>query len=148
MIKQSFIHKKHDSAVSAVIAVILMLAIAVAIAATVYVYISNITGATVSNPTLFSMNMMMTDDSFNRVVWVVTGVEGNPIEDIKLEKVLLTATGTGDSTASFHFEDVNGDGYVNPGDTYTATASIDEHYAFLITDPSGAIVYKSTLIHY
>ena len=139
---------KHGSAVSVVIGVILMVAIAVAMAATVYVYISNVSGTAGSIPTLFSMNVMINDDPQNSVVWVVSSVEGPPIVDAKLNKALLTQMGTGDSNPSFEFKDMNGDGYVNPGDTYVVTASTNDYFVILITDPLGAIVYQSTLIHY
>lgn len=140
--------EKHDSATSAVIGVVLIVAIAVAVAATVYVYINDITGASGSNPTLFSMNLMMNDDPNNCAVWIVSNVEGPPIEDTKLNKTLLTPMGTGDVNPSIEFNDMNGDGYVNPGDTYAVTASMNDHFEFLITNPLGAIVYKSTSIQY
>ena len=140
--------EKHDSATSAVIGVVLMVVIAVAVAATVYVYINDITGASRSNPTLFSMNLMKNDDPKNCAIWIISSVEGPPIEDAKLNKTLLTPMGTGDVNPSIEFNDMNGDGYVNPGDTYAVTASMNDHFEFLITNPLGAIVYKSTSIQY
>jgi FlaG/FlaF family flagellin (archaellin) len=139
---------KNDAAVSAVIGVILMLAITVAIAGTVYVYLSTMTGGSESNSTLLSMDLELSEDPTNNALWMVTSVSGNPVEDSKLDKALMTEIGTGDDNASFKFNDVNGDGYVTPGDTYKVTASMDDHFTFLITDPSGTIIYKSTFVHY
>jgi hypothetical protein len=138
----------NDYAISVVMGVILMIAISVAIASTTYILISNISQASGSNPTVISMNLMINDDTKNCATWIVTNVEGPTVEDVKIDKILMTDFGVQVNNCSFDFNDMNNDGYVNVGDTYTVTASSDDYYAFLITDPLGAIVYKGTLFHY
>ena len=138
----------NDYAISVVMGVILMIAITVAIASTTYVLISNISQASGSNPTVLSMNLMINDDTKNCAKWIVTNVEGASLEDVKIDKFLMTGIGIHESNCTVDFNDMNNDGYVNVGDTYTITAGSDDYYAFLITDPLGAIVYKGTLFHY
>ena len=138
----------NDYAISVVMGVILMIAISVAIASTTYVLISNISQASGSNPTVISMNLMINDDTKNCATWIVTNVEGPSLEDVKIDKFIMTDSGVHESNCTIDFQDMNTDGYVNVGDTYTVTASTDNYYAFLITDPLGAIVYRGTLFHY
>ena len=137
-----------DYAISVIMGVIILIAVTVVITSTTYVLISNVSNASGSNPTVISMNLMINDDTKNCATWIVTNVEGPALEDVKIDKILMTGTGVHESNCIFDFQDRNNDGYVNVGDTYTVTVSTDDYYAFLMTDPLGAIIYKGSLFHY
>jgi len=138
-----------EEAVSAVIGVILMVAITVAIAATVYVYVSGMIGGTAQKTATLSMNIYSRDDASNQTIWLVSGIEGEAVEDGSYDTTLLTDAGTVDATATFVKNEVTGAGYLNAGDTFTVTSSADGYYVFMITDmASGQTIYKSTSTKY
>jgi len=159
---RKFIEKKADEeAVSAVIGVILMVAITVAIAATVYVYVSGMIGGTATKTSTLSMNVFSQDDAKQERIWLVSGIEGESILKTSYDAVLLNAQGKADSASNYSFyqdnesggcivfNDVNGDGYINAGDTFTIVASTDGYFTFMLTDTStGATIYKSTSVKY
>ena len=138
-----------EEAVSAVIGVILMVAITVAIAATVYVYVSGMIGGTAQKSATLSMNIYSRDDSQNQTIWLVSGIEGEAVEDGSYATTLLAANGTVDAGATFLKNEVTGTGYVNAGDTFTVTASQDGYFVFMITDTAtGQTIYKSSTTKY
>ena len=138
-----------EEAVSAVIGVILMVAITVAIAATVYVYVSGMIGGTASKSSILSMNIYSRNDAANETIWLVSGIEGEAVEDGTYQTALLFANGTLDSGATITKQEVVGSGYVNSGDTLKVTASEDGYFVFMITDTAtGQTIYKSTSSKY
>jgi len=145
---KKFIEGEEES-VSAVIGVILMVAITVAIAATVYVYVSGMIGGTAQKSATLSMNIYSRDDAANQTIWLVSGTEGEAVEDGTYDTTLLTDAGTVDAAATFVKNEVTGVGYLNAGDTFTVTASADGYYVFMITDTaSGQTIYKSSSVKY
>ncbi|UCD14597.1 MAG: type IV pilin N-terminal domain-containing protein [Thermoplasmatales archaeon] len=138
-----------EEAVSAVIGVILMVAITVAIAATVYVYVSGMIGGTATKTSTLSMNVYSRNDFTNETVWLVSGIEGEAVEDGTFQASLLFNNGTLDSGATIVKQEVVGAGYVNSGDTFKVTASQDGYFVFMITDmATGSTIYKSTSSKY
>ena len=139
---------EEENAVSAVIGVILMVAITVAIAATVYVYVSGMIGGTATKTSTLSMNVYSRNDAVQQVIWLVSGIEGEAILTNSTNKYLLDNLG---ASAGFNitFNDVNGDWYINAGDTFALTADNDGYYTFMISDTgTGATIYKSTTTKY
>ena len=138
-----------EEAVSAVIGVILMVAITVAIAATVYVYVSGMIGGTAQKASTISMNIYSRNDATNNTIWLVSGIEGEAVEDGTYTTNLLSDNGTVDSGATIVKNEVTGAGYVNSGDTFSVTSSQDGYFVFMITDTaSGQTIYKSTSTKY
>ena len=152
-----------EEAVSAVIGVILMVAITVAIAATVYVYVSGMIGGTATKTSSISMNTFSKDDAENKVIWLVAGLEGDAVSDTSYtasvldadtgspQNVYLDGVGTGACGAWVNFSDSDGDGYVNPGDTFSVTinATTSGYYVFMLTDTAtGSTLYKSATTKY
>ena len=139
---------EEDEAVSAVIGVILMVAITVAIAATVYVYVSGMIGGTATKTSTLSMNVYSRNDANEQVIWLVSGIEGEAILANSTNKYLIDSNG---ASAGFNytFNDVNGDWYINAGDTFALTADNDGYYVFMVSDTgTGATIYKSTSTKY
>ena len=144
---------KGEEAVSAVIGVILMVAITVAIAATVYVYVSGLIGGTSQSHATITMNKYSTIVSSNTVIWMVSGVEGEPLSYTDANYALLDSEGSAGAylTAidAAHYNDNDADGYISSGDTFNASATSDGSYVFLITDKaSGNTIFKSGTIKY
>ena len=139
---------EEESAVSAVIGVILMVAITVAIAATVYVYVSGMIGGTATKTSTLSMNVYSRNDAGEQVIWLVSGIEGEAILNTSTNKYLLNSTGAA-ATFTYVFNDVNSDNYINAGDTFAITANLDGYYTFMISDTgTGATIFKSTTTKY
>jgi len=140
-----------DEAVSAVIGVILMVAITVAIAATVYVYVSGMIGGTAQKASTISMNIYSRNDATNETIWLVSGIEGEAVEDGTYSTTLLYDNGTlaASGAPAIQKQEVTGAGYVNSGDTFKCTAPQDGYFVFMITDTaSGQTIYKSTSTKY
>jgi flagellin-like protein len=138
-----------EEAVSAVIGVILMVAITVAIAATVYVYVSGMIGGTATKASTLSMNIYSRNDAGQQVIWLVSGIEGEAILNTSTNKYLLNSSGAAAIGATFTFNDVNSDNYINAGDTFAITATSDGYYVFMISDTgTGATIFKSTSTKY
>jgi len=96
-----------------------------------------------------SMNKFSQDDFANTVIWLVSGVEGNPVETKDVEMILLNESGQPQPDAEITFNEVNVEGYINPGDTFTVVAPSDGYYVFMLTHKiSGATIYKGSLTHY
>ena len=96
-----------------------------------------------------SMNIWSQDNSSNEVVWMVSGVEGPPVETKDVERILLNESGQPQPDAEITFNEVNVEGYINPGDTFTVVAPYDGYFVFMLTHKiSGATIYKSSLTHY
>ena len=96
-----------------------------------------------------SMNRFSHDDFANTVIWLVSGVEGNPVETKDVEMILLNESGQLQPDAEITFNEVNVEGYINPGDTFTVVAPSDGYYVFMLTHKiSGATMFKSSLTHY
>ena len=96
-----------------------------------------------------SMNMFASDNSTNTIIWLVSDVEGNPVETKDVEMILLNESGEPQTDAEITFNEVTGEGYINPGDTFTVVAPSDGYYVFMLTHKiSGATIYKSSLTHY
>ena len=141
--------KGDEEAVSAVIGVILMVAITVAIAATVYVYVSGMIGGTATKTSTLSMNTFSQNDATQTRIWLVSGIEGEPILDTAYSWSLLNASGANASGATCTFNEVSGSGYVNAGDTFTLVAPADGYYVFMLIDTStGSTIYKSSSAKY
>ena len=139
---------EENEAVSAVIGVILMVAITVAIAATVYVYVSGMIGGTATKASTLSMNIYSRNDAGQNVIWLVSGVEGEAVLNTSTNKYLLNSSGAA-AAITYTFNDVNTDGYVNAGDTFSITAPSDGYYVFMISDTgTGATIFKSTSTKY
>ena len=154
---RKFIEK--EAGVSAVICVILMVAITVAIAATVYVYVSGMIGGTATKTSTLSMNAFSQDDGNDRRIWLVSGIEGEPISDTSYAWSLLDTNGENASTSAvltnystdteFTFNEVVGPDYVNAGDTFTLVAPDDGYFVFMLTDTAtGQTIYKSSSVKY
>lgn len=148
---RKFIEK--EAGVSAVIGVILMVAITVAIAATVYVYVSGMIGGTATKTSTLSMNTFSQNDAANSRVWLVSGIEGEPILSTSYAWSLLNTVGVNATGATCAFNEVTGAGYVNAGDTFaintTAGAGGDGYYVFMLTDTAtGQTLYKSPSAKY
>ena len=144
---------EEEEAVSAVIGVILMVAITVAIAATVYVYVSGMIGGTATKTSTLSMNTFSQDDAANTRIWLVSGIEGEPILDNSYAWSLLDSTGVNATGATCTFNEVTGLNYVNAGDTFavntTAGVGGDGYYVFMLTDTAtGQTIYKSSSVKY
>ncbi len=96
-----------------------------------------------------SMNKFSQDDFANTVIWLVSGVEGPPVETKDVEMILLNESGQPQPDAEITFNEVNVEGYINPGDTFTVVAPSDGYYVFMLTHKiSGATIYKGSLTHY
>lgn len=51
--------------------------------------------------------------------------------------------------ANITFNEVTGEGYINPGDTFTVIAPEDGDFVFILFDKdSGVTLYKSSSVHY
>jgi len=98
---------------------------------------------------IISMNSYSWDNASNKVIWLVSGVEGNPIGPNDVESILIDESGQTQPDAEITFDDVTGEGYISPGDTYAVVAPSDGNYVFLLSYiPTGEIVFKSVLRHY
>ena len=138
-----------EEAVSAVIGVILMVAITVAIAATVYVYVSGMIGGTATKTSTLSMNLFSQNDAANTRVWLVSGIEGEPVQNTSYGWSLLDANGANATGATCNFQEVTGPGYVNAGDTFAVNTTTDGYYVFMLTDTAtGQTIYKSSSVKY
>ena len=138
-----------DEAVSAVIGVILMVAITVAIAATVYVYVSGMIGGTATKSSTLSMNTFSQDDSANKRIWLVSGIEGEAVSITSYAWSLLDTNGQNSTGATCLFNEVTGSGYVNAGDTFALNTTTDGYYVFMLTDTAtGQTIYKSSSVKY
>ncbi|MCK5112798.1 MAG: type IV pilin N-terminal domain-containing protein [Thermoplasmatales archaeon] len=138
-----------EEAVSAVIGVILMVAITVAIAATVYVYVSGMIGGTATKTSTLSMNLFSQDDANDVRIWLVSGIEGEAVQNTSYAWSLLNSAGTNASGATCTFNEVTGLGYVNAGDTFTIDAGADGYFVFMLTDTAtGQTIYKSPSAKY
>jgi len=144
-----------EEAVSAVIGVILMVAITVAIAATVYVYVSGMIGGTATKTSTLSMNLFSQNDAAQTRIWLVSGIEGEPILNTSYAWSVLgsdgkncTVANTYAADASCTFNEVTGPGYVNAGDTFTVVA-VDGYFVFMLIDTAtGQTLYKSPSAKY
>jgi len=148
---RKFIEK--EAGVSAVIGVILMVAITVAIAATVYVYVSGMIGGTATKTSTLSMNLFSQNDATNTRIWLVSGIEGEPIQNTSYAWSLLNSTGANASSATCVFNEVTGAGYVNAGDTFTicsgSGSANDGYFVFMLIDTAtGQTLYKSPSAKY
>ena len=144
---------EEEAGVSAVIGVILMVAITVAIAATVYVYVSGMIGGTATKVSTLSMNNFSQNDANHQRIWLVSGIEGEPVPDNSYTWSLLNASGANATGTDFTFNDNDhqaiGPNYINAGDTFTVIASEDGYYVFMLTDTaSGQTIYKSPSVKY
>lgn len=100
-------------------------------------------------PSKISMNKFSQNDSANEIIWLVAEVEGNPLRTKDVEMILLNESGEPQPDAEITFNEVNVEGYINPGDTFTVVAPSDGYYVFMLTHKiSGATIYKSSLTHY
>lgn len=100
-------------------------------------------------PSTISMNKFSQDDSANTVIWLVSEVEGNPLRTKDVETMLLNESGQPQPDAEITFNEATGEGYINPGDTFTVVAPSDGYYVFMLTHKiSGATIYKGSLTHY
>ncbi|EMR74500.1 PDK repeat-containing protein [Thermoplasmatales archaeon SCGC AB-540-F20] len=100
-------------------------------------------------PPIYSINIFSSDDSANKVVWLVSAVEGEPLETYKVNTILLNESGEPQPDAEITFNEVTGAGYINPGDTFTVIAPYDGYFVFMLTHkPSGATIFKSSLTKY
>jgi len=105
-------------------------------------------GVVVKSSTI-SMNIYSKNDARNETVWLVSGVEGGPIIAENVETILLNDAGEPQTDANITFNDVTGEGYINPGDTFKVVAPEDGDYVFILNDKlSGATLYKSSSVHY
>ena len=138
-----------EEAVSAVIGVILMVAITVAIAATVYVYVSGMIGGTTQKTSTISMNQYDKDDPSDTIVWLISGLEGEPIAVGSFSWSLLDDTGANVSGATVTLNDNDNNSYANPGDTFSVDAGADDYYTFLLTDiGTDWTIFRSTMTKY
>jgi len=146
-----------EEAVSAVIGVILMVAITVAIAATVYVYVSGMIGGQSGKTTTVTMSVYDTVADENRIVWLVAGMEGDPVEWGDLVFSVLDSAGAdkgltergetdpGDNEGIW-YNNNDDDSHISEGDTVVVdvgTTDDDGYYVFIISDTNGGTVYKS-----
>jgi len=100
-------------------------------------------------PSSISMNIFSKNDDANEVIWLVSGVEGNPIGINDVETILLNESGEPQPDAEITFSDNNADDLITPGDTFTVIAPSDGYYVFMLTHKiSGATIYKSSSTHY
>jgi len=67
-----------------------------------------------SFPPIYSLNIFSKDDSANKIIWLVSAVEGNPLEIYKVEPVLLNESDIPQPDAEITFEDTTGTGYIEP----------------------------------
>ena len=94
------------------------------------------------------MNVYSRNDANEQVIWLVSGIEGEAILTNSTNKYLIDNVG---APAGFNitFNDVNGDWYINAGDTFALVADDDGYYVFMISDTgTGATIYKSTTTKY
>jgi FlaG/FlaF family flagellin (archaellin) len=147
---------KINNAVSTVIGVILMVAITVMIAASVYVYVSGMIGGEGSKTPTLLVSMFDVNEAEHEIVWLVTGIEGHPVDNSSYTALLLNSTtgvglnvslnggGTiGTVDAWVNFTDNDGDGYVNPGDVFRVKAH-DGSFVFMLLDKNtGSSIFKS-----
>ena len=132
-----------------------MVAITVAIAATVYVYVSGMIGGTATKTSTLSMNTFSQDDENDRRIWLVSGIEGEPILDTSYAWSVLGSDGKNATVANGYscnasciFNEVTGPSYVNAGDTFTVDAP-DGYFVFMLTDTAtGQTIYKSSSVKY
>ena len=123
-----------EEAVSAVIGVILMVAITVAIAATVYVYVSGMLGGgPTASPTVGMVQVQ------NYVT--IQEVERGPIGNASCSISVVNVSGVIVAGHGGVIQDVDGDGYVEGGDTITFSS------AWLITDHTGHLPYTVNVIY-
>jgi len=95
------------------------------------------------------MNIYSKDDSKNTVIWLVSGVEGQPVESENIETFLENETGYPQQDANITFNQVIGYGYVNPGDTFTVVAPSHGDYKFILYHKTqGYDLFISSLTHY
>ena len=128
-----------------------MVAITVAIAATVYVYVSGMIGGTAQKSATLAMNIYSRNDVTDEVIWLVSGIEGEAVEDGTYSTALLYANGTLAATGEPNItkQEFVGSGYVNAGDTFKVIAPEDGYFVFMITDTAtGQTIYKSTSTKY
>jgi flagellin-like protein len=138
-----------EEAVSAVIGVILMVAITVAIAATVYVYVSGMIGGTTTSTSTVAMNKYSSDASAYKIIWMVSQIEGEPVQDDQYDWSLLDTDGKNATGATCTFEDNNGDNYINSGDTFAVNTTASGNFVFTLTDQStGGLLFKSATTKY
>ena len=96
-----------------------------------------------------SMNILSQDNSSNTVIWLVSGVEGPPVETKDVEMILLNESGQTQPDAEITFNDNTGAGHISPGDTFTVVAPYDGNFVFILSHKSsGATIYKSSSTHY
>ena len=150
---RKFIEK--EAGVSAVIGVILMVAITVAIAATVYVYVSGMIGGTATKTSTLSMNLFSQNDATQTRIWLVSGIEGEPVLDTSYAWSVIGDDGKNCTVANGYtanatcvFNEVTGPNYVNAGDTFTVVA-VEGYFVFMLTDTAtGQTIYKSSSVKY
>ncbi len=95
------------------------------------------------------MNILSWDNISNKIVWLVSGVKGNPIGINDVETILINKTGQPQPDAEITFNDTTDPGRISPGDTFTVIAPSDGNYTFLLTHKlTGETVFKSVLTHY
>ncbi len=100
-------------------------------------------------PSIISMNILSWDNISNKIVWLVSGVKGNPIGINDVETILINKTGQPQPDAEITFNDTTDPGRISPGDTFTVIAPSDGNYTFLLTHKlTGETVFKSVLTHY
>ena len=100
-------------------------------------------------PSTISMGIWSQSNFSNEIVWMVSGVEGNPIGTNDVETILLNEAGQPQPNAEITFNDNTGAGHISPGDTFKVVAPSDGNYVFMLTHKiSGATIYKSSLTHY
>ena len=145
--------KENESAVSAVIGVILMVAITVAIAATVYVYVSGMMGGGLDNTPVVSMIAEPSEDKNEVIITIITitdgGVNWNDVSGslVNISSSTSELNGTawrlendevsgGDIITLVRYNDIDGDFTI--GDEYRFT---------LIYDVTGGTLGTVTWTH-
>jgi len=97
----------------------------------------------------YSMNIYSRDDAANEIIWLVSGMDGKAIGINDMETWLISEDGQPQPDAEITFNEVTGEGYVNPGDTFFVGAPSDGKYVFMLTHKlSGSTLWKSSLTHY
>jgi len=82
-------------------------------------------------PSIISMNILSWDNISNKVVWLVSGVEGNPIGINDVETILINEAGQPQPDAEITFKDTTETGRISPGDTFTVVDPSDGNYGIL-----------------